>query len=372
MTTSPNQTRRQDYRPFGLLAEMTYRCPLHCPYCSNPVNAPAGKSELSTAEWQRIIQEASDLGVLHVLFSGGEPLLRKDLPELVTLAHTCGLYTNLITSGVGLTRSRLQALCDAGLDSIQISFQADQAELADPLAGTAAHTRKLVAAQLVKEFHLPLTINVVLHRTNIERLEQMIALAEQLDAQRLELANTQYLGWAYLNKEALLPTREQVERAQVIAQAAQARLRGKMEILYVLPDYFGERPKPCMHGWGRRYLTINPSGDVMPCQTAAVIPDLRFANIREHSLAWIWHDSPAFQRFRGTEWMPEPCQSCSLREIDFGGCRCQAFLLTGDASRTDPVCQLSPDHQHLQEMVQQIQRQESSAIPTLRLRVNPV
>lgn len=372
MSTGADQKSTQRYRPFGLLAEMTYRCPLHCPYCSNPVHGPAGGSELSTAEWRRVIQEASELGVLHILFSGGEPLVRKDLPELVALAHTCGMYTNLITSGVGLTRSRLQALCDAGLDSIQISFQADEAQLADPLAGTSAHARKLTAAQLVKEFKLPLTINVVLHRTNIERIEQMISLAERLDAQRLELANTQYLGWAFLNKEALLPSRAQVERAQEIALAAQERLRGQMEILYVLPDYFGDRPKPCMHGWGRRYLTINPVGEVMPCQTAAVIPELRFDTVREHSLAWIWRDSPAFQRFRGTEWMPEPCQSCSLREVDFGGCRCQAFLLTGDASRTDPVCQLAPDHQHLQDMVQEIQRQEPARLPALRLRVNPV
>lgn len=373
--TSGNQAQEKRYRPFGLLAEMTYRCPLHCPYCSNPVHAPtdsAGQDELSTAEWLRVIQEASELGVLHILFSGGEPLVRKDLPELVAHAHNHGMYTNLITSGLGLTRSRLLALREAGLDSIQISFQADQAELADTLAGTPAHTRKLAAARLVKEVALPLTVNIVLHRSNIERMEQLIALAEQLDAQRLELANTQYLGWAFLNKEALLPTRAQVEQAEKIAAAAQARLRGKMEILYVLPDYYGERPKPCMHGWGRRYLTINPVGDVMPCQTASLIPDLRFDNIRQQSLAWIWQDSPAFRRFRGTEWMPEPCQSCSLREVDFGGCRCQAFLLTGDASRTDPVCQFSPDHQILQEMVQDLHQQARATVPPLRLRVNPI
>jgi pyrroloquinoline quinone biosynthesis protein E len=372
VTTSANQNQERPYRPFGLLAELTYRCPLHCPYCSNPVHAPAGESELSTAEWQRVIQEAGELGVLHVLFSGGEPLLRKDLPELVALARASGMYTNLITSGAGLTRGPLQALRDAGLDSIQISLQADEAELADSLAGAKAHTRKLAAARLVKEFNLPLTINVVLHRVNIERLERIIALAEDLDAQRLELAHTQYLGWAFLNKEALLPTRSQVERAREIALAAQARLRGKMELLYVLPDYFEERPKPCMHGWGRRYLTISPVGEVMPCQTASVIPDLRFDTIREHSLAWIWHASPAFQRFRGAAWMPEPCQSCSWREIDFGGCRCQAFLLTGDASRTDPVCQFAPDHQSLRDMVQEIHRQEPVHIPALRPRVNPV
>jgi pyrroloquinoline quinone biosynthesis protein E len=235
----------------------------------------------------------------------------------------------------------------------------------------SAHTRKLAAARLVREAGLPLTVNVVLHRNNIEQTARMIALAEQLDAQRLELANTQYLGWAFLNKEALLPARSQVEAAEKIAHAARVRLRGIMEVLYVLPDYFGTRPKPCMHGWGRRYLTVNPVGEVMPCQTAAHIPELRFANVREHSLAWIWHSSPAFQRFRGTAWMPEPCQSCALREVDFGGCRCQAFLLTGDAARTDPVCQFSPDHQRLQDLVNEIHLQEPASIPRLRFRVNP-
>ncbi|MEO7021150.1 MAG: pyrroloquinoline quinone biosynthesis protein PqqE [Ktedonobacteraceae bacterium] len=355
------------YRPFGLLAEMTYRCPLHCPYCSNP--AQTSGDELTTEEWLRVIREAGALGVLHILFSGGEPLLRKDLPVLVACAQHEGMYTNLITSGLGLTRSRALALREAGLDSIQISFQADQEELADSLAGsTSAHTRKLAAARLVRELGLPLTVNVVLHRANLDRLAQIIALAEQLDAQRLELAHTQYVGWAFLNKEALLPSRDQIEQAEHIAVAAQARLHGKMEVLYVLPDYYAERPKPCMHGWGQRYLAVNPSGDVLPCQTASAIPDLRFDNVRDHSLVWIWHESAAFRRFRGTEWMPEPCQSCALRAIDFGGCRCQAFLLTGDATRTDPVCSLSPDHHLLQEIV--ASGPEKRPQP-LHMRVNP-
>lgn len=364
-------TENRAYRPFGLLAELTYRCPLHCPYCSNPVQAPGGE-ELSTVEWQRVFQEASELGVLHLLFSGGEPLIRKDLAELVACAHDNGMYTNLITSGLGLTRSRALALRDAGLDSIQISFQAEQAELADRLAGASAHARKLAAARLVKELDLPLTVNIVLHRANIERLEDLIGLAEGLHAHRLELANTQYLGWAFLNKEALLPTRAQVEQAEKIAAAAQARLRGKMEILYVLPDYYAERPKPCLHGWGRRFLSVSPVGEVLPCQTASLIPDLHVENVRQRSLAWIWRESPAFQRFRGTAWMPEPCQSCELREVDFGGCRCQAFLLTGDAARTDPVCEFSPDHQRLQEMVRDIHQQGSEQARPLRMRANPV
>ena len=366
-----SQENRAMYRPFGLLAELTYSCPLHCPYCSNPPRVRASGPELATAEWQRVIEEAGTLGVLHTLFSGGEPLARKDLPVLVACAHRQGMYTNLITSGIGLSRSRLQTLREAGLDSIQISFQADQADLADTLAGAHAHERKIAAARLIKELGLPLTVNVVLHRANLERLEQIIALAEELDAQRLELAHTQYLGWAFLNQETLLPTRAQVEWARQVAGKAITRLRGKMEVLYVQPDYYADRPKPCMHGWGRRSIVVNPSGDVLPCQTATVIPDLHFENIRQQSLAWIWHESAAFQRFRGVEWMPEPCRSCALREVDFGGCRCQAFLLTGDATRTDPVCELSPDHRQLQDHVERLQAREVDALPALRMRQNP-
>jgi pyrroloquinoline quinone biosynthesis protein E len=357
------------YRPLGLLAELTYRCPLHCPYCSNPAHVQTSGPELSSQEWQRVIREAGEIGVLHILFSGGEPLLRRDLPNLIACAHEQGMYTNLVTSGLGLTRSRVQALQKAGLESVQISFQADQTELADALAGTPAHTRKLAAAHLVRELKLPLTVNVVLHRINLDRLEAIIAMAEKLDAQRLELAHTQYLGWAFLNRKVLLPTRVQVEQVKAIAAAAQARLRGKMEVLYVLPDYYSERPKPCMHGWGRRYISVNPTGEVLPCQTATVIPNLQFANVRQHPLSWIWHSSPAFQQFRGTSWMPEPCQSCALREVDFGGCRCQAYLLTGDAARTDPVCTRSPDHLRLQENVVQFQSTQNQP---LQMRQNPV
>lgn len=343
------------YRPFGLLAELTYRCPLHCPYCSNPQQLTTEAAELTTDEWKRVISEASALGVLHILFSGGEPLVRKDLTALVAHARECGLYSNLITSALGLTRQRALELREAGLDSIQISIQADEVELADVIAGTRAHERKLAAARLVRELGFPLTINAVLHRANLHRLEQIIRLTEELDAQRLELAHTQYLGWAFPNKEALLPTRAQVEEANRVAAEAQARLRGKIEVLYVQPDYYGERPKPCMHGWGRRFLTVAPSGEVLPCQTARVIPTLQFASVRDHSLEWIWTSSEAFNRFRGTDWMPEPCQSCPERERDFGGCRCQAFLLTGDAAQTDPVCSLSPHRERLLTIVQRAQ-----------------
>ena len=353
------QVGTTQYRPYGLLAELTYRCPLHCPYCSNPIQLSQTGNELTTEEWKRVISEASDLGVLHILFSGGEPLLRKDLPELVATARDAGMYTNLITSSLGFTRIRAQQLKAVGLDSVQISFQSDEAGLADAIAGAQAHTKKREAAQLARELGFPLTINVVLHRANIGHIEAIIALAEELDAQRLELANTQFLGWAFKNKEVLLPTGKQLEEAEKVAIAAQMRLRGKMEVLYILPDYYSDRPKPCMNGWGRRYLTVNPMGDVLPCQTAGEILSLRFDNIRQHSLRWIWTESQAFNRFRGTAWMPEPCRSCPRREIDFGGCRCQAFLLTGDAANTDPACSLSPYRHHLVAVVERVQQQST-------------
>jgi pyrroloquinoline quinone biosynthesis protein E len=329
-------------RPLGLLAELTYRCPLHCPYCSNPTEFTPAGGELTRPEWQRVLAEAGELGVLHVHFSGGEPLLRPDLPELVRSARAEGLYTNLLTSGVGLTRARGEQLRDAGLDSVQISVQADQAGPADAIAGIVAHDRKLEAARLVRELGWPLTLNVVLHRGNIDRTEALVALAEELGAERLELANTQYYGWAFRNRAVLLPSRAQAEAAGAVAAAAAERLRGRMEIVYVLPDYLGDRPKPCMNGWGRRHLTVNPVGDVLPCPTAGVIRELRFDNVRNRPLRWIWEESQAFNRFRGTDWMREPCRSCSLREVDFGGCRCQAAMLTGDAASTDPACALSP------------------------------
>ena len=330
------------YRPYALLAELTYRCPLHCPYCSNPTSYPGGEG-LSTAEWQRVIGEAAALGVLHVGFSGGEPLLRRDLAALVATARAAGLYTNLITSAVGLDERRAGELQTAGLDSVQISFQADEAGLADRIAGARAHEHKLAAAGRVRASGLALSLNVVLHRGTIERLPEMIAFAASLGAQRLELANVQYYGWGFVNRVQLLPTREQVAAAFEIATEAKARYAGRMEIFYVRPDYYEARPKPCMNGWGRRYVTVNPAGDVLPCPTAGGIAGLRFENVRERSLAWVWNESDSFNCFRGTEWMREPCRSCPERERDFGGCRCQAALLTGEAARTDPVCTLTPD-----------------------------
>jgi pyrroloquinoline quinone biosynthesis protein E len=347
-------------RPYALLAEITYRCPLHCPYCSNPVAFPVaaslceapcgpqrrdyGKRELTTNEWTRVIREAAALGVLQIGFSGGEPLVRRDLTDLVRAAREANLYTNLITSGIGLDDDRVGALRDAGLDSVQLSFQSDNTDLADEIAGARAHQRKLDAAAKIRAAGIPLSLNLVIHRRNIDRLPQMIELAESLRAERVELANVQFYGWAFLNRAALLPTRKQVVRAREIATAAKARLAGKIDIFYVLPDYYETRPKPCLNGWGQRYLTVNPIGDVLPCPTASsAIPDLRLEDVRTRALDWIWRESESFNRFRGTEWMPEPCQSCPQREIDFGGCRCQAALLTGNAANTDPVCTLSPN-----------------------------
>ena len=330
-------------RPFGLLAELTYGCPLHCPYCSNPLDLAAHRDELTTAEWLRVLAEARELGVLQLHLSGGEPLLRRDLVEIVRGASGLGLYTNLITSALGLTPRRAGELRAAGLDHVQISVQADEAALSDRIAGTPSFDRKLAAARLVKQVGWPLTLNVVLHRQNLNRVDRILDLAEELGADRVELANTQYYGWALRNRAGLLPTRAQVERAEAVARAARARLAGRMEIVYVLPDHHSPYPKPCMGGWGRRQLTVVPNGDVLPCPTAHDLP-LPRASVREHPLAWIWVESPLFQRFRGTDWMSDPCRSCPRREVDFGGCRCQAFALTGDAARTDPVCHLSPDH----------------------------
>lgn len=337
-------------RPYGMLAELTYECPLHCPYCSNPLNLSDYSEELSTEDWQRLLSEARELGVLQLHLSGGEPLQRRDLEELVGSARDLGLYTNLITSALALTPRRAQRLKDAGLDHVQISIQADEPDLSDRIAGTPSYERKIQAARLVKELDWPLTLNVVLHRHNIDRIGGILELAEEVEADQIELANTQYHGWAMRNRAALLPSRDQLGRAEEVVRDARQRLKGKMEIIYVIPDYYSKYPKPCMGGWGKQQLTVTPTGSVLPCPAAHIL-DLPRADVREHSLEWIWDESTIFNRFRGTEWMPEPCQSCDRREIDFGGCRCQAFQLTGDAARTDPVCHLSPDHEIVADAV---------------------
>jgi pyrroloquinoline quinone biosynthesis protein E len=347
-------------RPYALLAEITYRCPLHCPYCSNPTQA-RNDQELTTNEWLRVIREAAALGILQIGFSGGEPLARRDLPDLVRAAREANLYTNLITSGIGLDDDRFGALRDAGLDSVQLSFQSDNTDLADEVAGARAHQHKLAVAAKIRAVGIPLSLNFVIHRRNIDRLPQMIELAESLQAERVELANVQFYGWAFLNRAALLPTREQVIRAREIATTAKARLAGKIDIFYVPPDYYESRPKPCLSGWGQRYLTVNPIGEALPCPTASSIPDLRFENVRTRELEWIWRESESFNRFRGTEWMPEPCQSCPQREIDFGGCRCQAALLTGNAANTDPVCELSPNRPRVDAVLRDLNSSSNRA-----------
>lgn len=336
--------------PFGLLAELTYACPLHCAYCSNPLNLADYRDELSTEQWLRVLAEARDLGVLQLHLSGGEPLQRHDIVEITRGASELGLYTNLVTSGLGLSRRRAEQLKAAGLGHVQISIQADSAGESDRAAGLPSFERKHTAANLVKELGWPLTLNVVLHRQNIDGIAGILHMAEEMGADRVELANTQYYGWAWHNRDALLPGRAQIERAETTVRAARDRLKGRMEVVYVLPDYYGEYPKPCMGGWGQRQLTVAPNGDALPCPAAQALP-LPRASVREDSLEWIWEESPLFQRFRGTDWMPDPCRSCDRRELDFGGCRCQAFQLTGDASRTDPVCHLSPDHGIVTEAV---------------------
>ncbi|MGW5122821.1 pyrroloquinoline quinone biosynthesis protein PqqE [Streptomyces sp. NPDC004069] len=337
--------------PFGLLAELTYRCPLACPYCSNPLNLGDYGDELATREWRRVLAEAVELGVLQCHLSGGEPLLRRDLVEIVADAHDLGLYTNLITSAVGFSRPRAERLRAAGLDHVQISIQADEPAVSDRIAGLPSFRRKIEAMGLVKELGWPLTMNVVLHRYNIDRVAEVLALAEEAGADRLELANTQYYGWAWRNRAALLPSRAQLEAAEAVVRAARERLRDRMDVIYVLPDYYSHYPKPCMSGWASRQLTVTPNGDVLPCPAAQSLP-LPRAGVREESLERIWAESPVMTAFRGTDWMPEPCRSCPRREVDFGGCRCQAFLLTGDAARTDPVCHLSPDHDLVAQAVE--------------------
>jgi pyrroloquinoline quinone biosynthesis protein E len=358
------------HRPFGLLAELTYACPLHCTYCSNPLNLADFGDELTTAQWRGVLVEARDLGVLELHLSGGEPLLRRDLVEIVRSGSELGMYTNLITSALGLSARRAEQLKAAGLDHVQISIQAHEPTMSDRIAGTPSFERKVVAARLVKELGWPLTVNVVLHRQNIDRVADIIALLERLDADRIELANTQYYGWAWRNRDALLPSRPQIERAEEVVRAERKRLKGRVDISYILPDYYAQYPKPCMDGWARRQLTVTPDGDALPCPAAHQLP-LPRASVREASLTWIWTESPLFQRFRGTEWMPEPCRSCSRREIDFGGCRCQAFQLTGDAARTDPVCILSPDHKIVADVVRAANERTRPAEEPLTPRPHP-
>ena len=334
-----------DSLPIAALAEITHRCPLQCPYCSNPIDLERASAELSTQAWKCLIEEMPGLGVLQIHFSGGEPLVRKDLVDLVGHATAVGLYTNLITSGVMLDREKLEMLALAGLCHVQISVQGAEESGADAIAGfRGAHRKKLEAARLVREIGLPLTVNAVVHRQNLQHLPRLIDMAVDLGAARLEVAHVQYLGWGLKNRAALIPTMAQFEESTRIVEAAQERLKGTLVIDYVIPDYYAVRPKKCMGGWGQRFFNITPSGKVLPCHAAESITGLTFDSVRDHSLSWIWNESPAMRKYRGTGWMEEPCKSCEFRERDRGGCRCQAFALAGDAGATDPTCAKSPRH----------------------------
>ncbi len=360
--------------PMGLLAELTHRCPLRCPYCSNPLALAAPDAELTTADWARVFQEAADLGVLQLHLSGGEPAARPDLVELVRHAARTGLYTNLITSGVMLDAARLAALADAGLDHVQLSVQDSETGSADRIGGfPGGHARKLAFAGLVTSAGLPLTLNAVVHRQNLDRLDQIVLLALELGAKRLEVAHVQYYGWALLNRDHLLPTRAQLDAASDLVAQAQATYRGRLTIDYVVPDYYATEPKPCMGGWGRQVMVINPTGRVLPCHAAESLPGLVFDSVHDHSLSHIWACSDAFERYRGIGWMKGACQGCPKAGQDWGGCRCQAFALTGDVTATDPACRLSPDHGLLNVAVQRamqpvgdyIYRERAGAKPRL-------
>ncbi len=334
--------------PLAVLAEVTHRCPLQCPYCSNPLELTRAGAELSTAEWRNVIDQLAEIGVLQLHFSGGEPLVRKDLVEFVRHAAQAGLYTNLITSAVLLDAAKAAALAEAGLNHVQISLQGSESESADRICGLpGAHAKKLAAARLVREAGLPLTVNAVMHRQNLAQLPAIIDLAVELGAGRLEVAHVQYYGWALKNRAALIPTLDQLDEATRIVEGAAERLRGVLVIDYVIPDYYAERPKKCMGGWARQFFNIAPDGKVLPCHAAASLTGLSFDSVRDHAIRWIWQESPALRRYRGSDWMSEPCRSCEYREIDWGGCRCQAFALTGAAENTDPACALSPRHQEL-------------------------
>lgn len=342
--------------PLWLLFELTYRCPLQCVFCYNPVDFAATRDELPTAEWLRVLREARALGSVQLGLSGGEPLLRDDLEEITHEAHGLGYYTNLITSGVGLTQQRLAELKRAGLDHIQLSFQDSTRELNDFLSHTRTFELKQRCAQWIKASGYPMVLNCVIHRLNIDHLDAIIDMAARMGADYLELANTQFYSWAHLNREHLLPSREQLTRAEHVMQVWRERLKDRMRILFVVPDYYEQRPKRCMNGWASTFVTVTPDGTALPCHTAKMLPGLTFPNVREHSMRDIWFHSDGFNRFRGQGWMKEPCASCEERDRDLGGCRCQAYLLAQDPAAADPVCSKSPKHHVVVEAVEGAQQ----------------
>jgi PqqA peptide cyclase len=353
--------------PLWLLLELTYRCPLHCVFCYNPTNFAQTSVELATDDWLRVLREARALGAVQLGLSGGEPLLRDDLEAIVAEAHRLGFYINLVTSGVGLSETRIAALKAAGLDHVQLSFQDSTRELNDFLSSTKTFEVKSRVAALIKRHGYPMVLNVVLHRLNIDHVAEILAMAERMEADYVELANTQYYGWAWQNRDRLLPSRAQLERAELVTAEFRARVGNKMRVFFVVPDYFEKRPKPCMNGLGSIFLTITPDGTALPCHAAKMLP-LEFPNVRAAAVDWIWRDSPSFNHFRGDAWMKEPCRSCPEKATDFGGCRCQAYLLTGDAANADPVCDLSPHHHLVTDAVARADRPYVEEKPLLFFR----
>jgi pyrroloquinoline quinone biosynthesis protein E len=363
--------------PLALIAELTHRCPLHCVYCSNPVELNARNDELSTGDWASVFRQAATLGVLQADFTGGEPLARPDILELVSAARDAGLYVNLITSGLPLDETRLEKLVAAGLDHFQLSFQGAEPAIASEISGTTTHGQKLRVLDWLSRHRLAVTLNFVIHRRNIHQIEEMLAIAEGSCATRVEFAHVQYYGWAFANRDNLLPTRQQLDSSLAALKTAQQRLLGKMRIEYVVPDYYAKFPKACMGGWGRKLMLIVPSGDVLPCHAARVIAGMAFENVKDRSLSEIWESSAAFQKFRGQDWMQEPCRSCDRRDLDFGGCRCQAMLLADDAAATDPVCSLSPMRNKVDVILSRVPAATPATISPegqldWRYRVNPM
>ena len=356
---------RQPGPPMWLLAEVTYRCPLHCVFCYNPVDFASHEQELSTDDWLRVLREGRELGAVQCGFSGGEPLLRDDLEILVGEARRLGYYTNLITSGVGLTEARLDAFKAAGLDHIQLSFQDSTREINDFLSHTRTFDLKQKVARMIRERGWPMVMNVVIHRLNIGQIGRIIEMADELGAEYLELANAQYYSWALLNREQLMPSREQLRAAEAITDEWKARLADRMRILFVVPDYHEGKPKKCMNGWGNVFLTVTPDGTALPCHTARMLPGLSFPNVGDSSLRDIWYDSPGFNRYRGTGWMKQPCRDCEHKEEDLGGCRCQAYLLAGDAEAADPVCPKSPQHERVLDALAVAERPGAAQRPLI-------
>jgi len=341
--------------PLWLNAEITFRCPLHCIYYYNPADYARSGPELTTEEWLRVLRQARELGAVQLGISGGEPLVRDDVEMMVAEAHRLGYYTNLLTSGVGLTEKRIAAFKDGGLDQIQLSFQDSTRELNDFLSSTRTFELKSKVAKLIKQYEYPMVLNVVLHRLNIDHIQAILDMAEAMGVEHLELANTQYYAWALINRDRLLPSSEQLVRAEEITNQFRARVGDRCKVYFVVPDYYASRPKACMNGWGSVFLNIAADGLALPCHEARMLPGLTFPNVREHDVRWIWHESPGFNAYRGDDWMQEPCRSCPEKTKDFGGCRCQAYLLTGDATNTDPVCDLSPKHHLITDVIEKAQ-----------------